>query len=240
MKAQAQTREPRRTGSPTTEIGALSAERGAAVDAMLTRAQQALDAHFESGAGFPGISLYWAALGIPPRRAIGADGTLAPFDNDKLKRDCASIVLLNGDALKLDDRRALRLFTQPEMKILDLSDDEKKHGVPATNWESVWVPPAADRAKLGGRSVAICESGYVQSNEDGLGLNFDGTSKQSNESVRRVELAPELMALVDAVERAVAKVKGVELQGLTFSSGSQQWRVELRAAGFSDKVAAAL
>lgn len=240
MKAQAQTREPRRTAAPTTEIGALSAERGAAVDAMLIRAQQALDAHFESGAGFPGISLYWPALGIPPRRLIGADGKLGPFDNDQLKRDCASIVLLNGDALKLDDRRALRLFTQPEMKILDLSDDEKKHGVPATNWASVWVPPAADRAKLGGRSVAICESGYVQANDDGLGLNFDGTSKQTNESVRRVELAPELMALVDAVERAVAKVPGVELQGLTFSSGSEQWRVELRAPGFSEKVAAAL
>ncbi len=240
MKAQAQTREPRRTAAPTTEIGALSAERGAAVDAMLIRAQQALDAHFESGAGFPGISLYLPALGIPPRRLIGADGKLGPFDNDQLKQDCASIVLLNGDALKLDDRRALRLFTQPEMKILDLSDDEKKHGVPATNWASVWVPPAADRAKLGGRSVAICESGYVQANDDGLGLNFDGTSKQSNESVRRVELAPELMALVDAVERAVAKVPGVELQGLTFSSGSEQWRVELRAPGFSEKVAAAL
>jgi hypothetical protein len=39
--------------------------------------------------------------------------------------------------LEVDDRRALRLFTQPEMKILDLSDDEKAHGVPATNWASV-------------------------------------------------------------------------------------------------------
>jgi hypothetical protein len=87
--------------------------------------------------------------------------------------------------------------------------------------------------------VAICESGYVQANDDGLGLNFDGTSKQTNVSVRRVELAPELLELVDAGERAVAKVPGVELQGLTFSR-VRAVRVELRAPGFSEKVAAAL
>lgn len=240
MKAHVQATEARRAGAPKVEVLALSPERQAAVDAMLPRAQQALDAHFESGAGFPGISLYWPALGIPPRREIGPGGALSAFDNGTLTKDCASILLLNGEALKRGERGALQRFMQPEMKILDLSADEKKYGVPATNWESVWVPPAADRAKLGGRSVALRESGYVQSNEDGLGLNFDGTSKQHNESVRRVELAPELMALVDAVERAVAKVPGVEFQGMTFSSGSQQWRVELRAPGFSDKVAAAL
>lgn len=66
----------------------------------------------------------------------------------------------------------------------------------------------------GGRSVALRESGYVQSNEDGFGVNFDGTSKQHNESVRRVELAPEIMALVWLPQLQTCEERARERQAL--------------------------
>lgn len=66
----------------------------------------------------------------------------------------------------------------------------------------------------GGRSVALRESGYVQSNEDEFGVNLDGTSKQHNESVRRVELAPEIMALVWLPQLQTCEERARERQAL--------------------------
>lgn len=209
------------------KLAALSgaAARSESLQVVWTKAQAGLDAHFaETSKGedpFPGISLYWPALGKPPRRTIGPNGELGEYDLDRIGPDAASIVLL-GD-------RNYPTSSGGDWKAAARQFRLRFDGV---TFNKAWIPPEEERRKLGADGDAIHYFSWPQWSEYGDNSHQDGTTRQEQPSEIHVGALPkDVLTFVAAVEKAVVAAK-LEFLGMTYHSGSEQWRVEVRAPGY--------